>query len=88
MRQEDSHSVRVEEFLLVLLRGDVESLDAIDNGVSSHSNKSACSPTERTSGIATHIRGAGNTRPLHKVRPASLAELGTIVENVPPSRIS
>jgi integrase len=31
-----------------------------------------------------HIRGAGNTKRLHRVRPASLDELATIVEELPP----
>ncbi len=31
-----------------------------------------------------HIRGAGNTSRIHKVRPASLQELETIVEELPP----
>jgi integrase len=30
-----------------------------------------------------HIRGAGNVKRAHKVRPASLAELETIVEELP-----
>ena len=30
-----------------------------------------------------YIRGAGNTKPVHRVRPASLAELETIVEELP-----
>lgn len=31
-----------------------------------------------------HIRGAGNVKRVHKVRPASLAELETIVKELPP----
>ncbi len=30
-----------------------------------------------------HIRGAGNVKPAHKVRPASLAELGVVVTELP-----
>lgn len=30
-----------------------------------------------------HIRGAGNVKPVHKVRPASLHELETLVSNLP-----